>query len=398
MKLFEVCEMKNYKLFSADSHLEISPERWTARVPAKYRDRAPRLIKLPNGGDGVVVEGRPLYVVGLAIAGKPYERHELTGVSYKGSEGAGTPEQRLKEQDQDGVEGEVLYTSASNLTFWRGIKNDDAYLSVIHAYNTFLAEEYCAVNRDRLVALGAIPTHSVEAATRELEYCARAGLKGVMLNTFPSGKSYPSPEDDRFYAAAIDLNMAISVHVGMQLPDGPLFKYDKQPGEVAFGGDPIRVLTRFGGNSGLNAVQLLLSGVFDRLPQLMIYWAETQIGLLPYYYEQLDDVYKRSRHWMGGTSVGAAQTEPSRYFREHFYWGFIYDRVGLRLRHEIGIDKIMWGNDFPTPPAIGQLPTGDRRYFSGVADDEKQKILTDNAVEFFHLSCRATRPLILRRG
>jgi hypothetical protein len=58
------------RLFSADSHLEISPERWTARVPKQYRDRAPRLVKLPNGGDGIIVEGRPLYVVGLAIASR----------------------------------------------------------------------------------------------------------------------------------------------------------------------------------------------------------------------------------------------------------------------------------------------------------------------------------------
>ena len=106
-----------YRLFSADSHLEIAPSRWTDRIPVKYRDRAPRLIKLANGGDGIIIEGRPLYVVGLAIAGKPYERHELKGVSYEGSEGAGSPEQRLKEQERDGVDGEILYTSAGNLVF-----------------------------------------------------------------------------------------------------------------------------------------------------------------------------------------------------------------------------------------------------------------------------------------
>jgi uncharacterized protein len=380
--------MKNDRLFSADSHLEISPDRWTKRVEKKYRDRAPRLVKLPSGGDGIVVENRPLYVVGLAIAGKPYERHELTGVNYEGSEGAGTPEQRLKEQDQDGVEGEVLYTSASNLTFWRGIKNDDAYLAVLHAYNTFLAEEYCAVNRDRLVAMGAIPSQSVEAATRELEYCAKAGLKGVMLNGFPSGKSYPSPDDDRFYAAALDLNMPLTVHVSMQLPDGPLFQYEKNPGEVAFGGDPIRVLTRFGGSSGLNAVQLLLSGVFDRLPKLKIYWAETQVGWLPYYYEQLDDVYKRSRHWMERYfGLKPLKAVPSVYFRNHFYWGFIYDRIGLRLRYEIGVDKILWGNDFPH--SAGDWPNSRRiieASFGGIPEDEKNQILAGNAVNFFHLS------------
>ena len=44
---------RKYQLFSADSHLEISPERWTKRIPVKYRDRAPRLVKLANGGDGI---------------------------------------------------------------------------------------------------------------------------------------------------------------------------------------------------------------------------------------------------------------------------------------------------------------------------------------------------------
>lgn len=379
--------MSKDKIFSADSHLEIAPERWTGRVPARYRDRAPRLIKLANGGDGVLIEGRPVYVVGLAIAGKPYERHELSGVTYEGSEGAGSPEQRLKEQDRDGVEGEILFTSASNLTFWRGIRNDDAYLAVVHAYNEFLAEEYCAANRARLVAMGAIPTHSVEAAVRELEYCAGAGLKGVMLNAFPSGKSHPSPEDDRFYAAALDFDMALTVHVGMQLSDGPLFQYEKQPGEVAFGGDPIRVLTRFGGNSGLNAVQLLLSGVFDRYPKLEIYWAETQVGWLPYFYEQLDDVYKRSRHWMERYfGLGPLKEAPSRYFRAHFYWGFIYDPIGVRLRYEIGVDRILWGNDFPH--SAGDWPHSRRvidAMFAGVAEDEKQKMLRGNAVKFFRL-------------
>ena len=377
-----------YRLFSADSHLEISPSRWTNRVPEKYRDRAPRLVKLTNGGDGIIIEGRPLYVVGLAIAGKPYERHQLSGVSYEGSEGAGAPEQRLQEQDKDGVDGEILYTSASNLSFWRGIKNDEAYLATVHAYNTFLAEEYCTVNRDRLIALGAIPTHSVDAAIKELEYCAKAGLKGMMLNTFPSGKSYPSVEDDRFYAAALDLNMPLSVHVSMQLPDGLLFKYSKDPGEVAFGGDPIRVLTRFGGNSGLNAVQLLLSGVFDRFPKLRIYWAETQMGWLPYYYDQLDDVYKRSKHWMQRYfDLKPLNKTPSEYFREHFYWGFIYDRLGVRLRYDVGVEKVMWGNDFPH--SAGDWPNSKRviaDIFSGVPEDEKQKMLVDNAVNFFHLN------------
>jgi predicted TIM-barrel fold metal-dependent hydrolase len=357
-------------------------------VPEKYRDRAPRLITLPNGGDGIIVEGQPVYVLGLAVAGRPYEEHQLTGVNYATSAGAGSSEQRLQEQERDGIDGEILYTSAGNLSFWRGIRNDDAYLAVLHAYNTFLAEEYGKVKPDRLIAMGVIPTHSVDAAVKEMDYCANAGLKGVLINTFPSGKLLPTPEDDRFWAASLDLNMPVTVHVGLQRTDGALFKYDRSPGEVAFGGDPIRVLTRFAGTSGLNAVQLVLSGIFDRYPKLKIYWAETQIGWLPYFYEQLDDVYKRSRYWMERDfGIKPLKHEPSVYIREHCYWGFIHDRIGLRLRYDVGIDKIMWGNDFPH--SAGDWPNSKRvieDIFSGVPEDEKQKILVDNAVGYFHLN------------
>lgn len=379
---------RKYKLFSADSHLEISPDRWRDRVPRKHRDRAPKLIKLPNGGDGVLIEGEPVYVLGLAVAGRPYEEHELSGLNYETSAGAGSPEQRLKEQDRDGIDGEVLFTSAGNLRFWRGIRNDDSYLAALRAYNEFLAEEYTACNPDRLLAMGVIPTHSVDAAVAELEYCAKAGLKGVLINNFPSGKPYPSPEDDRFWAAALDLEVPLTVHVGLQRSDGPLFKYDKNPGEVAFGGDPIRVLTRFGGTSGLNAVQFVLSGVFDRYPKLKIYWAETQMGWLPYFYEQLDDTYGRSRFWMQRYfGVKALKRSPSEYIREHCYWGFIFDPIGIRLRDEVGVDRMMWGNDFPH--AAGDWPESRRlidEMFAGVPEAEKEKILVKNAVQFFKLN------------
>ena len=45
---------RTYRLISGDSHLQIPPDRWTHHVPAKYRELAPRRIRLPNGGDGVI--------------------------------------------------------------------------------------------------------------------------------------------------------------------------------------------------------------------------------------------------------------------------------------------------------------------------------------------------------
>src|SRR5687768_2298372 len=214
---------RQYRLISADSHLEISPDRWTNRVPIAHRDRAPRLVKLASGGDGVLSENTPMYVVGLGVAARPYEDHRINGVTYEGNAGCGTPEQRLAEQDQDGVDAEVMFTSTRNAVAWRAITDNAAYKAVVRAWNEFLAEEYCVVDRDRLLAMGMIPMTGVDDAIAELEYCAWAGLRGICLSQFPSGKGFPTPEDDRFYAAVLDLNMPLTVHVGFVQAPGALF-------------------------------------------------------------------------------------------------------------------------------------------------------------------------------
>jgi hypothetical protein len=51
---------RQYRLMSSDSNLEVPPERWVHRVPEKYRDRAPRTVTLPDGGDALLIEGQPL--------------------------------------------------------------------------------------------------------------------------------------------------------------------------------------------------------------------------------------------------------------------------------------------------------------------------------------------------
>ena len=57
---------RHYRCVSAGGHFESPPEQWTHRVPKQYRDRAPRRIKLANGGDGLLIEGRPLLYGGTS--------------------------------------------------------------------------------------------------------------------------------------------------------------------------------------------------------------------------------------------------------------------------------------------------------------------------------------------
>src|SRR5215472_14572666 len=54
---------KQYDFISSDTHLEVLPERWTGRVPAQYRDKMPRTVSHPDGGDAIQIEGAPLFQV-----------------------------------------------------------------------------------------------------------------------------------------------------------------------------------------------------------------------------------------------------------------------------------------------------------------------------------------------
>jgi len=178
---------RKIQMISGDSHLDIPPERWVHRMPKKWCDRAPRRIKLANGDDAFIIENRPPHAPTLQITGtgQSYDQHDVKGISYDGP-GTGSPEQRLREQDQDGVDAEILYTHPSYISSWRGISDNEPYKALIRAYNEWLAEEYCSFAPDRLIAMGVIPDTGIDDAVAELEYCARAGLKGVCLYKFPN--------------------------------------------------------------------------------------------------------------------------------------------------------------------------------------------------------------------
>jgi uncharacterized protein len=388
-----------YRYISGDSHLEIDSKHWLDRLPTRYRDQAPRLVPQPDGSDMWTINDnitRPAAAADL-YGGKGRDEYVPFGGKYEGTPGTGSPQQRIQEQDRDGIDAEVLFPSQQGgPKFWRRIQDDETYRAVVRAYNGWLADEYCAVDPERLIGVGILPlVHDVGDVIVEMESCAKMGLKTVLLQGFPSGKAYPSEEDDRFWAAALDLNMPISVHVDLDRSGeraGPLFKYPKEPVEVMkkLSQDLVYQVGRFGpvrGNGSVAAVQWVLSGLFDRFPKLKIFFAENQIGWIPFFLQGADVRYDRHYRWaqrlLGFKPLGRP---PSEYIRAHCLWGFQFDRVGVELRHKINLDRLIWGSDFPHqesdwPESLNVI----ERNFAGVPEAEKHKMVCGNAVEFFHL-------------
>jgi len=381
--------VKTYRIISGDSHLEIDSKAWVQRVPAQYRELAPRVVRLEDGSDAWIVEGQPPRPVPTDLyGGKGRDVWRPFGQTYEGTAGTGPPQQRLAEQDQDGVDAEVLFPGASGPRLWRNIKDDAAYKSVVRAYNDFLAEDYCAVAPDRLIGIGVIPWTGIDDAVAELEHCKRSGLKGVSLGVFPSGQTYPTPDDDRFWAAALDLQMPLTVHVEIERSGGPLITYPNGPDpRIPPRRDFAAECSKYARSGGVNAVQLTLDGVFERFPDLRIFFAENQIGWIPLFLEMCDTRYERHSRWVEETlGWKRLPRNPSEYIVEHCYWGFQLDTAGVALRHRMGVDKLIWASDFPHqesdwPESHAVL----ERNFAGVPEEERYRMVAGNVIDFFHL-------------
>jgi predicted TIM-barrel fold metal-dependent hydrolase len=374
---------KPYRQISADAHLEVSPNRWRDRVPERYRDRAPRTIRLANGGDAILSEGNSLLKLHKHNAGFSFEEWGTDRpMTYDLEPGAGSPEQRLRELDEDGVDAEILYPGVGGRGLWSNIADDNAYHAVVRAYNDFIAEEYRSANPDRLIPMGVIPERSLEKAIEETEYCAELGLKGASLNRFPAGKSTPTSEDDRFWAAAIDLDMPITIHTEfVGAPGRARVNRDER------GYDLGRRISTYGVKAAPIAARLAVEGIFERFPKLQIYFAENQICWLPGFLEQADIMYKRHRFYherLQGLKPLARL--PGEYIREHCLWGFMDDPVGVQLRNHVGVTQLLWSTDFPHDPSDWPHSQDTIAHeFAGVPEDEKALMLAGNAIRFFKL-------------
>ncbi|MPZ13868.1 MAG: amidohydrolase family protein [Chloroflexi bacterium] len=382
--------MRSYNCVSADSHVQILAEQYAPYVPKQYRDRLPKLVKLPNGGDGTLHEDGTVIYGGTAhFCGHAPEEFDPTILRHDQEAGHGSPEHRLHEQDVDGVDAEILFSFGGG----RGHDREMA-IAVAGAYNTYLAEAFCSVAPDRLLGIGILANRGVEEDISEMEHCLKLGLRGVLLGMYPSGERYPTPDDDRFWAAAVDLNMPVTVHTSMSIRQGVrgqfMIKYPIEP--EGYDRPPICLvdrMSRYGTRhcGCLELTQMIMTGVFDRFPTLKIYWAENQIGWIPIFMEQMDMIYEANHLWAQRLlGLKPLAGRPSEYVREHAYWGFFDDPIGVRLRGDIGVDHIMWGSDFPHE--VSRWPHSQEllnQQLAGVHEEEKRKMLAENVARFFHL-------------
>jgi predicted TIM-barrel fold metal-dependent hydrolase len=331
--------MREYRLIDADCHVVEPPHIWERWLPKQFQDRAPRLVKDEEGGDAwEFVPGGPLMYIGLvATPGMRFEDIKWKGYTYDTvRRGCWEGKARLEDMDFDGVDAEFIYPSQRTMYYFMGNADRDFHRAGVRAYNDYMAQEFCAADPERLFFLAQMPNLGIEEAIAELKRCKEMGARGCIITAWPAGGDDVSPADDEFFRAAADMGMPVSIHIRIQR------KRDPRPtieGPAAIASMALSGMLLF----PPIMFELIMGGLFDRIPKLQIVGVETEIGWIPEALEQVDNFYWRNRAHTG-LSI---RHLPSHYFRNNFTCTFIQDRTGIRNRHAIGIRNIAWSTDYP---------------------------------------------------
>jgi predicted TIM-barrel fold metal-dependent hydrolase len=375
--------MRTYQVISGDGHVEV-PLDWSTRVPGKYREYAPHLVRNLDGTETWIMDEWKRDCIGNLYCGLRYDEFTpKTAPTYHHPDGsprpgAGDPVQRLREQDQDGIDAEILYYPiyGPRLMAKMIAKDPKCYLALIQAYNTFLAQEYCSAAPDRLLGMALVPETGIHDAVAELQRCRKMGLRGATLTMWPNGSPDPKPEDDRFWSAVMDLDMKMAAHVNF---GGPPHMVEGVTAESTVCGT-----LQAGPSCG--TIGRLILYVFDKFPGLRFYFAETQAGWLPHALNWVDEFYLR---WYSYFDLKLKKM-PSQFWRDHCLFGFVHDRLAMKLRDYSSSDMLIWGSDFPhsqgTYPDSKEILT---ELLEDVPQADRRKVLVSNACAFLGLDERA---------
>ena len=373
--------MSGYRIISADDRVFEPRDLWTDRGEPRFKDRMPRVVRLEDGSEWWYCDGRKgTAVAGGAQVGKRFHEPESLGFESTWEEvrpGGYIAEEHVKDMDLDGIDRSILYPTVA--LFIYSMPDGELMTSVFRTYNDWIAE-FCQGSSGRLNGIAMLNIDDVGQGIGELERCANLGLVGAMIPVFPPvTRPYDSPEYEPLWAAAEDLEMPLSLHVGSNRPaQGADSFADIESVNIAFFSN-IDYWVR------MSLAHMICSGVFERHPSLRVGSIEQDLAWAPYFLDRLDYNYtQRARGFALYRFKGDAL--PSDFFHTNVFLGFQEDGLGIRDRHIIGVENFQWGSDYPhmesTFPRSREIL---EEILADCTEGEKAKIAGGNAARVYRL-------------
>ena len=373
--------MSDFRIISSDNHVMEPSELWTSRIDSKFKGREPHVVRMEDGSDRWITDGiKGQFVAAGTQVGVRFEEPEsltISGVSEDVRPGVYIPEEHIKDLDIDGVDVSIIYPTVG-LQLYCTVPDSELLSGTFRAYNDWLAD-FCNPFPDRLKGIAMINVDDVQDGISELERSAKMGLTGAMITIYPpEDKPYDSPIYEPFWAAAQDLDMPLSLHITTNRP-GPGQQYSR------FDAVKASFICNTDHWVRISLADMIYSGVFERYPKLMVGSVEQELSWIPHFLDRLD--YNYTQRAIGDTSYRfKGQELPSDYFHSNVFLGFQEDALGIRDRHMIGVDQLMWGSDYPH--AESTFPKSREiidEILVDCTEQEKAKIVGANAARIYGL-------------
>jgi predicted TIM-barrel fold metal-dependent hydrolase len=374
---------------SVDDHVVEPPDLFEGRLPARYRDRAPRVETNRRGDDVWVFDGTTIPNIGLnAVAGRPKEEYGIDPTSFAEMRpGCWDVHERVKDMSAGGVLGSMCFPSFPSFSgrLFAACDDKDLALAVLQAYNDWHIEGWCGAYPERFIPMALPVLWDPERCAEEIRRVAAMGCHSLTFTENPATLGLPSfhdPHWDPMWRALVDEGTVLNIHLGssgqlaVTAPDAPM--------DVMITLQPMNIC--------MAAADLVWSRVFKEYRELRVALSEGGTGWIPYFLDRLDRTYDMHHRWTG---QDFGDELPSDVFRRHVMTCFIADPVGVQLRHEIGIDNICWEMDYPHsdsswPSAPEELAAVCERF--AVPDAEIDQITHGNALRWYRFDPFSRRP------
>jgi predicted TIM-barrel fold metal-dependent hydrolase len=371
--------MAAMRVISADCHVNEPP--WVFdRVPAAHRDRAPKMMRGADGGDGWSFDGRPpARTFGVeAMAGRQKSEYQRSGLRFEdilpgNYDGAA----HVKDMDADGVDVSVVYPNL--VTFIYQQPDRDLARACMVAYNDWMLEDFQSAAPSRLVGLPMLPVDDgMDICIGEFERAVAKGARGMFLPGFPA-VPYHEPYYDPLYAAAADAAVPLTFH---RTFGGRSYEPDWDGGRNNF--TAAGTVARF--FAGVRPLTyMIFAGVFDRHPNLRFIGAELNCGWLPFWSQTMDQQVLNQQ----AMQDMPAGRPPSEYLGTNVFVTVLDDDFGFRLMAEGEphlADAAMFSTDYPH--SVTLWPNSRQhiaRLTKGMSEEDVEKVLSGNAARVYHL-------------
>jgi predicted TIM-barrel fold metal-dependent hydrolase len=320
---------------------------------------------------------------------------------------------RLEQMDREGVAAEILLdsTTAATPPFFHAGNNvypPEVRLAGTRMYHRWAADLIASSGGRIFGTAHPGPCLDMDQTTKDLRWLAQNGFRSVYVPGILADPALPALVDEYyepFWMTCAELGLVLMVHAGHGRPQGELLPFvDRLRAFAGDGATPERLQSvwkaglipdsPFAPSTVPQQVlwQLMVGGVFDRYPNLTLAFTEVRADWVPATLAFLDACFES-----GDTPLAQP---PSRYWESNCMAGVSsIKRSEVRLRHQIGVHKLMFGRDYPHsegtwPNTVDWL----RDALRGVPEAEARLILGENAVRCYSLDGLALARIAERIG